>query len=39
MTSLTIGTRTTAATLALNGEQLGVLQRDGTKGFIAFNVA
>ena len=39
LTSLTIGTRTTAATLALNGEQLGVLKRDGTKGFIAFNVA
>ena len=39
LTSLTIGTRTTAATLPLNGEQLGVLQRDGTKGFIAFNVA
>jgi len=39
MTSLTIGTRTTAATLPLNGENLGVLKRDGTKGFIAFNVA
>jgi hypothetical protein len=39
LTSLTIGTRTSAATLPLNGEQLGVLQRDGTKGFIAFNVA
>ena len=39
LTSLTIGTRTTAATLPLNGEQLGVLQRDGTKGFISFNVA
>jgi hypothetical protein len=39
LTSLTIATRTTAATLPLNGEQLGVLKRDGTKGFIAFNVA
>ena len=39
LTSLTIGTRTTAATLPLNGEQLGVLQRDGTKGYISFNVA
>jgi len=39
LTSLTIGTRTSAATLPLNGEQLGVLQRNGTKGFIAFNVA
>jgi hypothetical protein len=39
LTSLTIGTRTTAATIPLNGEQLGVLQRDGTKGFISFNVA
>jgi len=39
LTSLTIGTRTSAATLALNGEQLGVLRRDGTKGFISFNVA
>jgi hypothetical protein len=39
LTSLTIGTRTTAATIPLNGEQLGVLKRDGTKGFIAFNVA
>jgi hypothetical protein len=39
LTSLTIATRTTAATIPLNGEQLGVLQRNGTKGFIAFNVA
>jgi len=39
MTSLTIGRRSGAASLALNGEQLGVLQRNGTKGFIAFNVA
>jgi hypothetical protein len=39
LTSLTIATRTTAATIPLNGEQLGVLQRDGTKGFISFNVA
>jgi hypothetical protein len=39
ITSLTIGTRTTAASLPLNGENLGVLKRDGTKGFIAFNVA
>jgi len=39
MTSLTIGRRSGAASLALNGEQLGVLQRNGTKGFISFNVA
>lgn len=39
MTSLTIGRRSGAASLPLNGEQLGVLQRNGTKGFIAFNVA
>ena len=39
LTSLTIGTRTSAATIALNGENLGILKRDGTKGFIAFNVA
>ncbi len=39
LTSLTIATRTTAATIPLNGEQLGVLKRDGTKGFISFNVA
>jgi len=39
LTTLTIGTRTSAATIALNGENLGILKRDGTKGFIAFNVA
>ena len=37
--SLTIGRRDGAATLPLNGEQLGVLRRDGTKSFISFNVA
>lgn len=39
LTSLTIGRRSGATTLPLNGEQLGVLQRNGTKGFISFNVA
>jgi len=39
LTSLTIGRRTGATTLPLNGEQLGILKRDGTKGFISFNVA
>ena len=39
LTSLTIGTRTSAATIALNGDNLGVKLRDGTKGFIAFNKA
>tara|TARA_A100001035_G_C27660449_1_gene443503 strand:+ start:496 stop:897 length:402 start_codon:yes stop_codon:yes gene_type:complete len=39
LTSLTIGTRTSAATIALNGDHLGVKLRDGTKGFIAFNKA
>ena len=38
LTSLTIGTRTAAATIDLHGEHLGVL-KDGTKGFIAFNKA
>ena len=39
LTSLTIGKRTGAATIDLHGEHLGVLKRDGTKGFIAFNKA
>jgi hypothetical protein len=39
LTSLTIGRRSGATSLALNGEQLGVKLRDGTKGFISFNVA
>jgi hypothetical protein len=39
LTSLTIGTRTAAATIDLHGEHLGVVKRDGTKGFIAFNKA
>jgi len=39
MTSLTIGRRSGAASLALHGEQLGIKKRDGTKGFISFNVA
>lgn len=39
ITSLTIGRRSGASTMPLNGEQLGVLKRDGTKGFVAFNVA
>jgi len=39
LTSLTIGTRSTAATIDLHGDHLGVLKRDGTKGFIAFNKA
>ena len=39
LTTLTIGTRTSAATIALNGDNLGVKLRDGTKGFIAFNKA
>jgi len=39
LTSLTIGRRTTAATIDLNGDNLGILKRDGTKGFIAFNKA
>ena len=39
LTSLTIGTRTSAATIPLNGENLGILKRDGTKGLVSFNVA
>jgi len=39
LTSLTIGRRTGASTIDLHGESLGVLKRDGTKGFIAFNKA
>ena len=39
LTSLTIGRRSGAITLPLNGDQLGIKKRDGTKGFIAFNVA
>ncbi len=39
LTSLTIATRTTHALLPLNGENLGILLRDGTKGFISFNKA
>lgn len=39
LTTLTIGTRTSATTIALNGDNLGVKLRDGTKGFIAFNKA
>ena len=39
LTSLTIGTRTSAATIDLNGDNLGIKLRDGTKGFIAFNKA
>ena len=39
LTTLTIGTRASAATIALNGDNLGVKLRDGTKGFIAFNKA
>jgi hypothetical protein len=39
LTSLTIGRRYGAITLPLNGDQLGIRKRDGTKGFIAFNVA
>ena len=39
LTGLTIGRRTGATTIDLHGEHLGVLKRDGTKGFIAFNQA
>jgi len=39
LTSLTIGRRVGATNLPLNGELLGIKKRDGTKGFIAFNVA
>jgi len=39
LTSLTIGTRSSAATIPLNGENLGILKRDGTKGLVSFNVA
>jgi len=39
LTTLTIGTRASAATIALNGDNLGVKLRDGTKGFVAFNKA
>ena len=39
LTSLTIGTRTSAAMIDLNGDNLGIKLRDGTKGFIAFNKA
>jgi hypothetical protein len=39
LTSLTVGRRTGATAIPLNGEQLGILKRDGTKGFISFNVA